>query len=97
MMGGNYRCKMRNAERIRRASDSDLLDGAEAGGGYLDALDLLDAGMGMLNRTKGNVQTPEYTPGDTGLEPVRTMKFEGLNDTAHCNKKSSFSISCSQW
>ena len=70
--------KMRNAERIRRASDSDLLDGAEAGGGYLDALDLLDAGMGNVEPYEGNVQTPEYTPGDTGLEPVRKMKFEGF-------------------
>ncbi len=37
--------KMRNAERIRRATDEDILNGADAGGGYLDPMDLLEAGM----------------------------------------------------
>lgn len=37
--------KMRNMERIRRATDEDLLNGENAGGGYLDPLDLLDAGL----------------------------------------------------
>ena len=37
--------KMRNMQRIRRASDEELLNGEQAGGGYLDPLDLLDAGL----------------------------------------------------
>ena len=37
--------KMRNMERIRRATDEDILSGENASGGYLDPLDLLDAGM----------------------------------------------------
>ena len=37
--------KMRNAERIRRATDEDILNGSDAGGGYLDPMDLLEAGM----------------------------------------------------
>ena len=37
--------KMRNAERIRRATDEDILNGTNAGGGYLDPMDLLEAGM----------------------------------------------------
>jgi len=37
--------KMRNMERIRRATDEELLNGDNAGGGYLDPLDLLDAGI----------------------------------------------------
>ena len=37
--------KMRNAERIRRATDEDILNGSNAGGGYLDPMDLLEAGM----------------------------------------------------
>ena len=37
--------KMRNAERIRRASDEEILEGTDQGGGYLDPLDLLEAGM----------------------------------------------------
>lgn len=37
--------KMRNAERIRRATDEDILNGEDAGGGYLDPMDLLEAGM----------------------------------------------------
>ena len=37
--------KMRNMERIRRATDEELLNGTNAGGGYLDPLDLLDAGI----------------------------------------------------
>ena len=37
--------KMRNAERIRRATDEDILNGVNIGGGYLDPLDLLNAGM----------------------------------------------------
>ena len=37
--------KMRNAERVRRATDEDILNGTDAGGGYLDPMDLLDAGM----------------------------------------------------
>ena len=37
--------KMRNMERIRRATDEELFNGENAGGGYLDPLDLLDAGL----------------------------------------------------
>ena len=37
--------KMRNAERIRRATDEEILNGTNAGGGYLDPMDLLEAGM----------------------------------------------------
>ena len=37
--------KMRNAERIQRATDEDILNGSNAGGGYLDPMDLLEAGM----------------------------------------------------
>lgn len=37
--------KMRNMERIRRATDEELLNSTNAGGGYLDPLDLLDAGL----------------------------------------------------
>jgi len=37
--------KMRNAERVRRATDEDILNGTDAGGGYLDPMDLLEAGM----------------------------------------------------
>ena len=37
--------KMRNAERIQRATDEDILNGSDAGGGYLDPMDLLEAGM----------------------------------------------------
>ena len=37
--------KMRNLERVRRATDEELLNGTNAGGGYLDPLDLLEAGI----------------------------------------------------
>lgn len=39
--------KMRNAERIQRAgvSDADFFDGKSSAGGYLDPLDLIDAGV----------------------------------------------------
>ena len=36
---------MRNAERISRATDEEILEGKDQGGGYLDPLDLLEAGM----------------------------------------------------
>ena len=74
--------KMRNAERIRRASDADLLSGDDAGGGYLDALDLLDAGM-MLEpeqpdsrgqKSQENLDEED----DTGVRSIKTMKFEGF-------------------
>ena len=45
---GNWRIadtKMRNMERIRRATDEELLNGSNQGGGYLDPLDLIDAGI----------------------------------------------------
>lgn len=71
--------KMRNAERIRRASDADFLNGDDAGGGYLDALDLLDAGMlGDTEEVDSKIEALEPTVDDTGVEPVRTMKFEGF-------------------
>jgi hypothetical protein len=45
--------KMRNLERVRRATDEELLNGTNAGGGYLDPLDLLDAGiLDDLNKEK---------------------------------------------
>ena len=50
--GGEWRIsdvKMRNAERIRRATDEEILNGTNAGGGYLDPMDLLDAGMFELS------------------------------------------------
>ena len=39
--------KMRNAERIQRAgiSDTDFFEGKSSSGGYLDPLDLIDAGV----------------------------------------------------
>jgi hypothetical protein len=71
--------KMRNAERIRRASDADLLSGDDAGGGYLDALDLLDAGMlGTADEVDSKPEALEPAVEDTGVAPVRTMKFEGF-------------------
>lgn len=69
--------KMRNAERIRRASDADLLSGEDAGGGYLDALDLLDAGMMGPIDEQGNID-PVPVNEDTEVEPMKTMKFEGF-------------------
>jgi len=47
--------KMRSVERIRRASDEDILNGQEASGGYLDPLDLLDAGMMEEIQEEANV------------------------------------------
>ena len=49
--------KMRNAERIRRATDEDILNGSDAGGGYLDPMDLLEAGMFDLP-TESEVKNP---------------------------------------
>ena len=39
--------RVRNAERVQRAflSDDEFFDGTEAGGGYLDPLDLLEGGL----------------------------------------------------
>ncbi len=51
--------KMRNAERIRRATDEDILNGVDAGGGYLDPMDLLEAGMFELPSAKGEGIKPE--------------------------------------
>lgn len=41
------RTRVRNAERVQRAflSDDEFFDGVDAGGGYLDPLDLLDGGL----------------------------------------------------
>ena len=47
--------KMRSVERIRRASDEDILNGQDASGGYLDPLDLLDAGMMEQIQEEANV------------------------------------------
>ena len=41
LKGGEWRIsdvKMRNAERIRRATDEEILNGTNAGGGYLDPM-----------------------------------------------------------
>ena len=40
--------KMRNLERVQRAvvSDDEFFDNQDAGGGYLDPLDLIDGGVG---------------------------------------------------
>lgn len=51
--------KMRNAERVRRPSDEDLLNPTNAGGGYLDPLDVLDA-MGTQNTNSAS--TPPNNP-----------------------------------
>lgn len=51
--------KMRNAERIRRATDEDILNGVDAGGGYLDPMDLLEAGMFELPSAKYEGIGPE--------------------------------------
>ena len=51
--------KMRNAERIRRATDEDILNGSDAGGGYLDPMDLLEAGMFEIPADAGVKKEPE--------------------------------------
>ena len=51
--------KMRNAERIRRATDEDILNGKDAGGGYLDPMDLLEAGMFDLPTDTENIEKTE--------------------------------------
>lgn len=57
--------KMRNAERVRRPSDEDLLNPTNAGGGYLDPLDLLDA-MGSPNTE--STQSSSDSSSSTSLE-----------------------------
>ena len=55
--------KMRNAERIRRATDEEILNGTDAGGGYLDPMDLLEAGMFEIPTEQPEESTPsQETP-----------------------------------
>lgn len=54
--------KMRNAERIRRATDEDILNGTNAGGGYLDPMDLLEAGMFDLPTEGGTAKDSNTSP-----------------------------------
>jgi len=59
--------KMRNAERIRRATDEEILNGEDAGGGYLDPMDLLEAGMFELSEEKSEPET-QVDSNTTGVE-----------------------------
>lgn len=63
--------KMRNAERIRRATDEDILNGTNAGGGYLDPMDLLEAGMFELPSQADTIQNNNVENLDKNSEVVQ--------------------------